>query len=171
MKDEEADKLKAKYLDESHFDQLIDFDCDGYDVYGNLLFKFRKNRFPLDKLELGYESFKKSIIKTTGRGIAAGGYKLRERKDGSVGKFRSADEVTTGCVGFLDPRVNPEDNYCRMTNFGREYFEEYQAGVPFVQEELTSNTVSLFHMLGEGRKTLQKLPTKIMLFLILPSLP
>ena len=38
----QAAKLKTKFLNDKHYNQLITEDCDAYDNYGNLLFRFRK---------------------------------------------------------------------------------------------------------------------------------
>jgi hypothetical protein len=53
LTDEQADKLKGKYLNEKNYDVLITEDADGYDINGNLLFRFRKNAIPLETLKLG----------------------------------------------------------------------------------------------------------------------
>ena len=47
----QAAKLKTKFLTDKHYNQLITEDCDAYDNYGNLLFRFRKNAIPLDILK------------------------------------------------------------------------------------------------------------------------
>ena len=125
LTDRAAEKLKTKFVDESHYDTLIDYDCDAFDAYGNLLFKFRKNIFPQNILECGYNSFKKSIVKNVGRGVAAGGYD-------TSGKFDISPEVTSGNVGYMDARPGNLD-YCRLTSFGREYFDDFQNGIPFVE--------------------------------------
>jgi hypothetical protein len=125
LKDREASKLKTKFLNDNHFDMLIDYDCDVIDNYGNPLLRFRKNIIPIETLKTGYNSFKKSIVKNVGRGVAAGGYD-------TSGKFDISPEVTSGNVGYMDARPGNLD-YCRLTAFGREHFEEFKAGVPFVE--------------------------------------
>tara|TARA_B100001093_G_scaffold517110_1_gene597644 strand:+ start:301 stop:1161 length:861 start_codon:yes stop_codon:yes gene_type:complete len=125
LTDKQAEKLKTKFVNESNFDTLIDYDCDAYDNYGNLLFKFRKNILSKKTLKLGYESFKGSIVKNVGRGVAAGGYI-------TTGKFDISPEVTSGNVGYMDARPGNLD-YCRLTSFGRQYFDSFQSGLPFVE--------------------------------------
>lgn len=134
LTDTQAEKLKAKFLDEKNYDLLITNDADGYDINGNLLFRFRKNAIPLETLKLGYESFKKSIISGGGRGIAAGGYINRIKKDGTVSNFDTSPIVESGNVGFMDAR--PGSGVvatCRKTAFARQYFDEFKQGIPFVQ--------------------------------------
>ena len=66
FKANQADKFKGKFLNENDFDTLITEDCDGFDMYGNLLFRYRKNALPTETLLLGYNSFKESLL----RGVA-----------------------------------------------------------------------------------------------------
>jgi hypothetical protein len=132
LKDFQAAKLKGKFLDDSHYHTLITEDCDGYDNYGNLLFRFRKNRFPEDTLKLGYDCFKKSIQLTEGRGITSGSSHKRIRKDGSVSNITVGNKVWSGNVGYMDSGAMVK--YCRLTAFGRDHFKEFQAGIPFVKQ-------------------------------------
>lgn len=127
----QAESLKGKFLDESHFDTLITEDTDGYDLYGNLLFRYRKNAVPFDLLKSGYESFKGAISLTEGRGTASGGSFKRIRKDGSVSNTTVGNKVTAGVVGYMDPSAMVR--YCRKTAFSRDHFEKFKAGIPFIE--------------------------------------
>ncbi len=131
MKLYEADALKGQFLNDDSFDLLINTDCDAYDMNGNILFKFRKNCIPLDILELGYESFKDSILLTDGRGIASGSSHKRIRKDGSVSKITVGNKVESGNVGYMDKSAMV--HYCRKTAFARDYFDKFNSGLPFVE--------------------------------------
>jgi len=134
LTDKQAENLKTKFLTDKNYNLLITEDSDGYDINGNLLFRFRKNSIPIDILKTGYESFKKSIISGGGRGIAAGGYLNKIKKDGTVSKFDSSPIVESGNVGFMDAR--PGSGVvatCRKTAFARQYFDEYKNGIPFVE--------------------------------------
>jgi len=131
LTDAQVEKLKGKFLNDSHWQTLIDYDCDGYDNYGNLLFRFRKNVLDYDTLKLGYESFKKSIELTEGRGMTSGSSHKRIRKDGSVSNITVGNKVWSGNVGYMD--VNAMVKYCRLTAFGRKHFDDFKAGVPFVE--------------------------------------
>tara|TARA_R110000744_G_scaffold199455_2_gene318687 strand:+ start:1248 stop:2132 length:885 start_codon:yes stop_codon:yes gene_type:complete len=134
ISEKEADKLKGKFLTDKDYHTLINDDCDAYDVYGNLLFRFRKNAIPMDVLKNGYESFKKSITLNGGRGIAAGGYFKQVRKDGTLGKFDVSPKVESGNVGFMDARRGSGTvAVCRKTAFAKEYFDEFKQGIPFVE--------------------------------------
>lgn len=132
LKPNKAAKLKGKFLTSKHYDQVIREDCDAYYLYGNLLFRFRKNAINMELLKLGYESFKDSIELTEGRGTASGGVKKRVLKDGTVSNRNVGYLVESGNVGFLDK--GKMGVYCRKTAFARKYFDKYQQGIPFVQE-------------------------------------
>jgi hypothetical protein len=51
LTDQQAERLKGKYLDESYGRFIIDEDMDGYDMKGDLLFRFSKKIIPEDILE------------------------------------------------------------------------------------------------------------------------
>jgi len=46
MRRDVAEKLKGTFLTDDSFDTLITEDTDAYDLYGNLLFRYRKNAIP-----------------------------------------------------------------------------------------------------------------------------
>lgn len=132
LKDSQVAKLKGKFLNDSHYHTLIDYNCDAYDNYGNLLFKFRKKVFPEETLKLGYDSFKGSIQLTEGRGITSGSSHKRVRKDGSVSNITVGNKVLSGNVGYMDSGSMVK--YCRTSAFGRDHFEEFKNGFPFVEK-------------------------------------
>ena len=131
ISDEKAEKLKGKYLDNKNYDLLITEDANGYDVNGNLLFRFRKNAMPLETLKLGVESFKDSIELTESRGIASGSSHKRVRKDGSISNTSVGNFVESGSVGFMDSAAMVR--YCRKTAFTKKYFDKFKSGIPFVK--------------------------------------
>ena len=128
---EEADALKTTYLNENDFTVLVDHDADGYDLNGNLLFRYRKNAIPTDILKLGVDSFKDSIELTESRGAASGSSHKRIRKDGSVSNITVGNKEESGNVGYMDSSAMVK--YCRKTAFARKYFDKFTAGIPFVQ--------------------------------------
>jgi hypothetical protein len=131
LTDTQSKNLKGKFLDETYFDTIVNEDCDGYDLYGNLLFKLRKKSIPLETLKTGYLSFKNSIEWTEGRGITSGESKKRIRKDGSVSNITVGNKVQSGNVGYMDR--NAMVKYCRKTAFARKYFDKFKQGIPFVK--------------------------------------
>lgn len=131
LTDKQAEALAKTFLDENSFDTLIQDDADGYDMQGNLLFRFRKNVIPHSILTTGVEAFKGSITLTDGRGNAAGGNALRVRNDGSTSKISVAKKVYSGNVGYMDAGAMVP--YCRKTAFARNYFDKFKEGIPFVE--------------------------------------
>lgn len=131
LTDEQSEKLKGKYLTDKNYDLLITEDADGYDLNGNLLFRFRKNAIPLETLKLGVDSFKDSIEVTESRGIASGSSHKRIRKDGSVSNITVGNKVESGSVGYMDSSAMVK--YCRKTAFAKNYFDKFKQGIPFVQ--------------------------------------
>lgn len=127
----QSEALKGTFLDDSSYDLLVDHDADGYDLHGNLLFRYRKNAIPFETLKLGVDSFKDSIQQTDGRGIASGSSHKRIRKDGTVSNITIGNKVESGNVGFMD--AGAMVHYCRKTAFARDYFEKFKAGIPFVE--------------------------------------
>lgn len=127
----QGELLKGKFLDESYFDLLIQEDVDAYNAEGEMLLKFRKGAIPFPVLKNGYESFKESIEWTEGRGVASGSSHKRIRADGTIANTTVGNFVESGNVGYMDK--NAMVRYCRKTAFAQKYFEEFQAGIPFVQ--------------------------------------
>lgn len=132
LTDKQGEKLKTTYLDASHYDLVIDKDTDAYDREMNLLFKFRKGVLPFEVLKSGADAFKDSIEWTEGRGAASGYAGKRLRKDGSYSNTNVGNFIESGNVGFMDSSAMVR--YCRKTAFARDYFEKFNAGVPFVQK-------------------------------------
>jgi hypothetical protein len=126
-----SDHIKGTFLDENSYDLLVTSDADGYDMYGNLLFRYRKNAIPLELLQDGYNAFKDSIVLTDGRGIASGSSHKRVRKDGTTSNISVGNKVYSGNVGYMD--AGAMVHYCRKTAFARDHFEKYQQGIPFVE--------------------------------------
>lgn len=131
LTDAQAQALKAKFLTDADFDTLITDSCDAYDMEGRLLFRFRKGAIPLELLKSGYKAFEKSIERTDGRGTASGSSHKRIKKDGTVSNITIGNHVESGNVGYMD--AGAMIHYCRKTAFARKYFDEFTAGIPFVQ--------------------------------------
>ena len=67
---------EGEYFDASHYDNIINYDCDGYMLKNGkkiLLFKFRKNVIPKKLCVIGIQNLKKAAMKThDNRGASAG---------------------------------------------------------------------------------------------------
>jgi len=139
----------GSFLDENSFDELINYDCDVYDVSGILLAKFRKNILSKERLIDCVENTRSSIKPTDNRGVASGkvsikkmavkeagiieNFRLRHlKKDGTISKFKLGNQVQSGLIGFMDRTVISP--YCRKTAFTKNEFEKFEKAIPFVQE-------------------------------------
>ena len=144
-----GDYLMGSFLDENSFDELINYDCDVYDVSGILLAKFRKNILSKERLIDCVENTRSSIKPTDNRGVASGkvsikkmavkeagiieNFRLRHlKKDGTISKFKLGNQVQSGLIGFMDRTVISP--YCRKTAFTKNEFEKFEKAIPFVQE-------------------------------------
>lgn len=71
----DCEHLLGKFVDESHFDTLIDEDTDCYitsDSEDNIAFKFRKNYFSQEQQNQAYEGLRDAAQPSQNRGLAAG---------------------------------------------------------------------------------------------------
>jgi len=103
----DCEHLLGTFLDESHFDTLIDFDCDFYGPNSsltegngehNIMLKFRKNVFSAEEQQGAYEGLIGAATESQNRGLAAGpkGEKLQNR-----------DWVSDWQLAVLDELMNP----------------------------------------------------------------
>ncbi|RTK94672.1 MAG: hypothetical protein EKK64_07970 [Neisseriaceae bacterium] len=145
-----GDYLMGSFLDENSFDELINYDCDVYDVSGILLAKFRKNILSKEKLINCVENVRSSIVKMDNRGIASGRVELSKTmnrqgshitenfklqpitKDGKLSKYKVGNCVLNGLIGYMDRTVMMP--YCRKTAFTKNEFEKFEKAIPFIQE-------------------------------------
>lgn len=145
-----GDYLMGSFLDESSYDELINFSCDVYDGNGLLLAKFRKNILTESKLFACVENTRDAIVKMDNRGIASGKVELSKtmnRKgifvkenfklqpithDGRMSKYKVGNCVLNGLIGYMDRTVMMP--YCRKTAFTKNEFEKFEKAIPFIKE-------------------------------------
>ena len=109
-----CEHLVGKFLDESHFDVLIEEDCDFYapnnsltggdQDEANCVFKFRKGTFSQEEQQGASEGLIDAAVESQNRGMAAG------PKGGKLGKEGSSsgrDWVTGWQLAVLDALQNP----------------------------------------------------------------
>jgi hypothetical protein len=71
----DCEHLLGQFLDESHFDTLIEEDTDCYlqsEDESNIAFKFRKNFFSKEEQDAAYSGLREAATPTQNRGLAAG---------------------------------------------------------------------------------------------------
>lgn len=110
--------LLGKFLDETHYDTLVEEDCDVYMPVGSdiatqtravsggvdelrIVFRFRKNYFSKEQQDSAYAGLREAAIETQNRGLAAGprGEKLGNREWVTEYEYDIVDY-------FLDPTPN-----------------------------------------------------------------
>lgn len=111
--------LQGQFVDESHYDILVEEDCDVYmpaphgeDPYSEerIVFKFRKNYFTKEEQEQAYLGLREAATETQNRGMAAG---PRE------GKLGNREWVTDYEFDVIQHFSNPKSNL-----FGSDPVEE-----------------------------------------------
>lgn len=98
-----CEHLLGEFSDPSHFDLVVDFDCDFYAPvpYGvenseeNIIFKFRKNYFTEEQLSCAYAGLREAATETQNRGIAAG------PKTGKLGTREWVTQEEEDILNFL----------------------------------------------------------------------
>lgn len=135
LTDAEAEKLQKQFITDACIEHLITDNADGYDLQGNLLFRFRKSVIPIDVLLCGVNGFRNSISRNDGRGASSGIVAPRILQDGSISKRMASAFVESGVVGYMDRNNGGGglNNYCRLTSFTKQHFEKFTQGIPFVQ--------------------------------------
>jgi hypothetical protein len=133
--------------------QIINEDADVYglvDGQKQLLAKFRKNVFPKDTTELGWNSFYRAAAASRSRGAAAGpiqakskywktrklvetnGWWAKYRSGGKTSKMRVNNPVFSSVVGYFE--ATPFMKLpCRLTTYTQNFFKDYKQGLPFIE--------------------------------------
>ena len=127
----DSEHLLGKFIDERHFDVLIEEDTDFYSPPGlgegnsekNIVFKFRKNVFSKEEQLAAYENMHKAAISTENRGLASGTKDGAIMKgDGSLGR----EWITNYQKDIMDAVMN--NRHARL--YDNEYLDEVRAKYP-----------------------------------------
>ena len=151
--EEDLKTLKGKYFDDEWVHEIINHDCDIFDNEGNFILSFRKKC--LKETEIGFENYKKLVGHSRGRGASAGPidpnatyWKRRKpintkgfstgylKDDGTPSKMKVNNLVYSTPIGYFD-KLNGalgKKLPCRLTSFTKDHLEQYNAGMPFIQE-------------------------------------
>ena len=115
-----SEHLLGQFVDESHYDLLVEEDCDVYmplpvgedETYpeDRIVFKFRKNYFSKEQQDAAYAGLREAAIETQNRGLAAG-----PRAD----KLGNREWVTEYEYEIVDYFLKPTENL-----FGEDPIEE-----------------------------------------------
>jgi len=154
------DQLKARegtYFSEKDVDTIYDTDVDIYakdpEAPGGkkLLAKLRKNVIPHDILKVAWKNFYNAASASRNRGAAAGpidlksaywkkrkpteisGHSARYMENGKKSKMRVNNNVFSSVLGYFE-KTPFMKLPCRLTSYTQKYFEQYKAGIPYIEE-------------------------------------
>jgi hypothetical protein len=154
------DQIKARegtYFSEKDADQIFDTDIDVYakdpEAPGGkrLLAKLRKNVIPHEAVKVAWQNFYNSASASRNRGAAAGpidlkspywkkrkpteivGHSARYYENGKVSKMRVNNNVFSSVLGYFEETPFMKLP-CRLTSYTQKYFEQYKAGIPYIEE-------------------------------------
>ena len=154
------DQIKARegtYFSEKDADTIFDTDVDVYakdpEAPGGkrLLARLRKNVIPHETLKLAWKNFYNAASASRNRGAAAGpidlksaywkkrkpteinGHSARYMENGKVSKMRVNNNVFSSVLGYFEQTPFMKLP-CRLTSYTQKYFEQYKAGIPYIQE-------------------------------------
>lgn len=145
---DEASELAGHFLDERHYDHLVQEDADIIKPDGTFLARFRKKILPTNLAREAYIGLREAAVLTDNRGIAAGipdeallkkkhairdGVRLRQIKtDGTKGKRTRARPVASGITGYFD-RQGGAYPYCRLTAYNLNHADKFKRAIPLIQ--------------------------------------
>jgi len=154
------DQLKARegtYFSEKDIDTVYDTDIDIYakdpDAPGGkkLLAKLRKNVIPHEILKVAWKNFYNAASASRNRGAAAGpidlksaywkkrkpteisGHSARYMENGKKSKMRVNNNVFSSVLGYFEQTPFMKLP-CRLTSYTQKYFDQYKAGIPYIEE-------------------------------------
>lgn len=154
------DQIKARegtYFSEKDADTIYDSDVDVYakdpEAPGGkrLLARLRKNVIPHDIVKLAWKNFYNAASASRNRGAAAGpidlksaywkkrkpteisGHSARYMENGKKSKMRVNNNVFSSVLGYFEQTPFMKLP-CRLTSYTQKYFEQYKAGIPYIEE-------------------------------------
>jgi len=155
LSDDEVDRLAGQFVDESHYDVLVDEQAVVYKPDGSVLLKLCKRVIPAGVCRKVYPVLRKAATETDNRGMAGGtgpvdptrmvpdvtkgpgGEKRvimgqRILRGGRLSNTRETIRtVESGIVGYFDRYARIP--YCRQTAFNLNHPEKFQAIYPYVR--------------------------------------
>ena len=154
------DELKARegtYFSEKDADTIYNEDIDVYAKDSSapdgkrLIARLRKNVIPHNIVKLAWKNFYNAASASRNRGAAAGPIDLKSKywtkrkptalmkwsaryiQNGKVSKMRVNNNVFSSVLGYFE-KTPFMGLPCRLTSYTQKYFEEYKAGIPYIEE-------------------------------------
>jgi hypothetical protein len=144
---QDCEHLLGKFLDESHYDILVDSDTDAYARINSLdgelgadesvcLFKFRKNVFSAEDQRGVYEGLIGAAVETQNRGLAAGpkGEKLQNREWVTDWQMEALDLLQNP-----NARLDGEDPIRAHIAAKASFKDDSSRGLVWLRSKITSN--------------------------------
>ena len=145
LQEQELSNLEGEFADKSHYDQVIDYDCEVYTKTGKPLLVFIKNYIEPKKLLEAYKSMDSAATSTNNRGSASGGIRHHGTlKDGTKTKMNyvypkgttdfSSEarlSVLSGIAGYFDR--NAHYDFCRKTAFNKQNIDKFNRALPLIE--------------------------------------
>ena len=153
--DAECDKFKGTYMDDTHYERIVDYDCDFY-CEGKPIFKFRKNPYQPETLKRAWDNCKYMAKASRGRGASAGpidpesvywkkrdiykmnkwraSYMVKDKKTGEMkeSKMQVNNEVASQPIGYYGKTKGlGSDLPCRLSHYTRTHMSEFHNAIPF----------------------------------------
>ena len=157
ISDETMKTYNGNYFDDSHYEHIINEDCDGYSSDGKLLFKIRKNTISDELCQLALDCFEDSAQKLHENRGAAAGLLDRSKLRGYVGELVEKNEFRSGYIsnvsgiksnqkisnlspsniaGYYDKpdrNLKNQGQKCRLTAFTKKNIEKWNNVIPYIQ--------------------------------------
>lgn len=159
MTDDQMKAREGTYFSEKEVDTIYNEDVDIYAKVPEspeypdgkkLIARLRKNVIPHDIVKLAWKNFYNSASASRNRGAAAGpidlkskywqkrkptaiqGWSTRYKHNGKVSKMRVNNNVFSSVLGYFEqtPFMGLP---CRLTSYTQKYFDEYKAGIPYIE--------------------------------------
>jgi hypothetical protein len=127
LPDEYVESLRAKLIDNRHYDPDLLVGHEDVDVFkpdGSPLLMFRKGVLPGKVCGRAYHTLYYAAVPSTNRGDAAGGRHRRTKLNGTLSNTLESVPVLSGAVGYLR---------CRATKYTAENVRGWCHALPFVQ--------------------------------------
>ena len=125
-----------QFMDDSHYDTLIDESVEVYQPDGEPLMVLVKNALSKEKIALAWSVLKKYRAITENRSTASGiESQARVKKDGTVSNVHRVPkgwEVESGIIGYFER--NPRMPYCHPCSWNDHNPEKFQKIFPLAQE-------------------------------------
>jgi len=135
LPDGEVEALKGTFVGDDFYDLLLTPDrgsVDGCKPNGETLFAYRPRALRPDVCRRALPALRLAAQPTNNRGTAAGGgWQYRRKADGTPSNRRSAREVLSGLMGFMDR--HGQDRYCRPTRFTAQQVAHWVATQPYLR--------------------------------------